>query len=117
MEALNINWVERSQKTLEQIRELKEKKDQDRLDRVRTMRFAFIALGQSLAGWMQWVNSPEVMSTFTKEELEDMSQNVLGMVEKFLEYDIDITDKGMRKGVAKQREQDQLGQQGNHFVI
>jgi hypothetical protein len=117
MEALNINWVERSEKTLEELKKLREQKDQDRLDRVRAIRFAFMALGQSLAGWMQWVNSPEVMCNFTKEELEEMSQTILGMVEKFVEYDIKITDEGMQKGVAKQREQEQLGQQGNHFVI
>ena len=117
MEALNVNWVERSEKTLEELKKLREQKDQDRLDRVRAIRFAFMALGQSLAGWMQWVNSPEVMCNFTKEELEEMSQTILGMVEKFVEYDIKITDEGMQKGVAKQREQEQLGQQGNHFVI
>ncbi len=49
MEALNVNWVERSEKTLEELKKIKEKKDQDRLDRVRSMRFAFMALGQSLA--------------------------------------------------------------------
>jgi hypothetical protein len=114
MEALNVNWVERSEKTLEELKKLKEKKDQDRLDRVRAMRFAFLALGQSLAGWMQWVNSPEVMSNFTKEELEEMSQTILRMVEKFVEYDIEITNEGMQKGVAKQREQEK---QDNHFVI
>jgi hypothetical protein len=117
MEALNVNWVERSEKTLEELKKLMEKKDQDRLDRVKAMRFAFMALGQSLAGWMQWVNSPEVMSNFTKEELEEMSQTIMGMVEKFIEYDTEITNEGMQKGVAKQREQDQLGQQDNHFVI
>jgi hypothetical protein len=114
MEALNVNWVERSEKTLEELKKLGEKKEQDRLDRVRAMRFAFMALGQSLAGWMQWVNSPEVMSNFTKEELEEMSQTVIGMVEKFVEYDIELTNEGMQKGVAKQREQED---QGNHFVI
>jgi hypothetical protein len=117
MEALNVNWVERSEKTLEELRELREKKDQDRLDRVRAMRFAFMALGQSLAGWMQWVNSPEVMCNFTKEELEEMSQTVISMVERFVKYDIEVTNEGMQKGIAKQREQEQLGQQGNHFVI
>jgi hypothetical protein len=64
---------------------------------------------------MQWVNSPEVMANFTREELEEMSDKILNMIEKFIEYDIDVTDKGMRKGVAKQREQQE--DQGNHFVI
>ena len=114
METLNVNWVERSQKTLEQLRMLRAKKDPDRLDQVRTMRFGFITLGQSLAGWMQWVNSPEVMANFTKEELEEMGGKLLDMVENWIEYDIDVTDEGMRKGVEKQRDQDQ---QGNHFVI
>lgn len=114
MEGININWVERSQKTLDQLKEIRAKKDQDRLDRVRSMRFALITIGQSIAGWMQWVNSPEVMANFSKEELEKMSETIMDMVEKWVEYDINITTEGMQKGVAKQREQEQ---QSNHFVI
>jgi len=100
-------------KTLDQLRELKNAKEQDRLDYVKTMRFAFAALGQSLAGWMQWVNSPEIMSTFNKDELEKMTETIMEMTDKFIEYDIKITDEGMRKGFAKQREQEE----GSHFVI
>ncbi|MBM3291061.1 DUF2153 domain-containing protein [Candidatus Bathyarchaeota archaeon] len=114
MEGININWVERSQKTLDQLKEIRAKKDQDRLDRVRGMRFALITIGQSIAGWMQWVNSPEVMANFSKEELEEMSEIIMDMVEKWVEYDISITAEGMQKGVAKQREQEH---QSNHFVI
>ena len=114
MEGININWVERSQKTLEQLKEIRGKKEQDRLDRVRSMRFALITIGQSIAGWMQWVNSPEVMANFSKEELEIMSETIMDMVEKWVEYDINITTEGMQKGVAKQREQEQPS---NHFVI
>jgi hypothetical protein len=110
---LNVSWTERSMKTLEQLRELKSAKEQDRLDYVKTMRFAFAAMGQSLAGWMQWVNSPEIMSTFNRDELEKMAETIMEMTEKFIEYDIKITDEGMRKGFAKQREQDE----GSHFVI
>ena len=114
MEQLNVNWVERSQKTLEQLQLLRAKKDADRLDQVRTMRYGFMALGQSLAGWMQWVNSPEVMANFSKEELEAMSKMVLDMVESWIGYDIKVTEEGMQKGVEKQREQET---QSNHFVI
>ncbi len=110
---MNVSWTERSMKTLEQLRELKSAKEQDRLDYVKTMRFAFAAMGQSLAGWMQWVNSPEIMSTFNRDELEKMAETIMEMTEKFIEYDIKITDEGMRKGFAKQREQDE----GSHFVI
>ncbi|HUS78982.1 MAG TPA: DUF2153 family protein [Patescibacteria group bacterium] len=108
------NWTQRSEKTLEQIRERMEKTDQDRLELVRVMRFAFGALGQSLGGWMQWINSPEVMSTFTREELDEMARNITEMVEKFVAFDIEVTNQGMNKGLAKQRAENQ---QNVRFVI
>ncbi len=103
---MNVSWIDRSQKTLDMLKELREKRDQDRLDLVRTMRYGFGALSQSLGGWLQWVNSPEVMSQFTQEELQEMSDTVLDMVTKFVEYDRDITDFGMKKGLGKQREEE-----------
>jgi hypothetical protein len=47
---MNINWIEHSQKTLAHLKDIKDKRNQDRLDLVRGMRFAFGALGQSLSG-------------------------------------------------------------------
>ena len=103
---MNVSWIDRIQKTLDMIKELREKRSQDRLDLVRTMRYGFGALSQSLGGWMQWINSPEVMSQFTQEELQEMSDTVLDLVTKFVEYDRDITDFGMKKGLGKQREEE-----------
>ena len=111
---MHQNWVQRSENTLKQLKGLMENTDQDRLELVRVMRFSFGALGQSLAGWMQWVNSPEIMSSFTKEELEEMTKKITDMVEQFVTYDIEITSTGTRKGLAKQRENEQ---QGLRFVI
>jgi len=110
---MSQNWIPRSQSTLKQLRQLAETPDQDRLDLVRVMRFAFGALGQSLAGWMQWINSPEIMSTFTRDELEEMARTLTGMVERFIEYDIKITEEGMRKGLAKRK----AAREGVRFVI
>jgi len=107
------NWVQRSEKTLKQLRQLVETADQDRLDLVRVMRFAFSALGQSLAGWMQWINSPEIMSNFTRDELEEMAKMLTGIVEQFIEYDVKITEEGVRKGLAKRR----AAERGIRFVI
>ena len=107
------NWVQRSEKTLKQLRQLVETADQDRLDLVRVMRFAFSALGQSLAGWMQWINSPEIMSNFTRDELEEMAKILTGIVEQFIEYDVKITEEGVRKGLAKRR----AAERGIRFVI
>jgi hypothetical protein len=109
---MNISWIERTQKTLDQLKKVKENRDVDRLEIVTGMRFSFGALSQSLGGWLQWVNSPEIMSQFTREELLEMSDQLIGMVTKFIEYDRDITDYGMQKGIGKQREENP-----NRFVI
>ena len=108
------NWIQRSETMLKQLKQMIETPEQDRLDLVRSMRFAFGALGQSLAGWMQWVSSPEIMSSFTREELEEMTKALTGMVEQFITYDLKITEEGMRKGLEKQRA---AGGQGVRFVI
>lgn len=109
---MNQGWIERTQKTIEQLEKIKEKRDIDRLEIVTGMRFSFGALSQSLGGWMQWVNSPEIMSQFTREELLEISDKLIDMVTEFVEYDRDITDYGMKKGLGKQREEDP-----NRFVI
>lgn len=61
---------------------------------------------------MQWVNSPEIMSQFTREELLDINDKLIEMVKDFVEYDRDITDFGMQKGLGKQRDEEP-----NRFVI
>ena len=109
---MNASWIDRSQKTLDQLQAIKEQRDLDRLDLVKGMRFSFGALSQSLGGWMQWVNSPEIMSQFTQQELLEMSDQIIDLVKKFIEYDRDITDYGMQKGLGKQRDEDP-----NRFVI
>ncbi|MBQ04952.1 hypothetical protein CL673_09680 [Candidatus Bathyarchaeota archaeon] len=111
---MHQNWIQRSEDTLKQLRSLKENPEQDRLELVRVMRFSFGALGQSLAGWMQWVSSPEIMSSFKKDELEEMTKKLTDMVEQFVTYDIEITSIGTQKGLAKQRQNEQKGTQ---FVI
>jgi len=113
---MHQNWSQRSEKTLEQLRKMMENEEVDRLELVRIMRYAFGALGTSLTGWMQWVNSPEIMSTFDKDELLKMAKTVTDLITKFVEYDIHITEEGTRKGLEKQRELNQQ-QQGPRFVI
>ena len=106
---MHQDWTQRSENTLSQIRQLMENPEPDRLELVRVMRFALTALGQSLGGWMQWINSPEIMSSFTQEELHEMAKTVAGMIEKFIEYDVEITNKGMQKGLEKQRAENRTG--------
>jgi hypothetical protein len=111
---MDQNWIQRSEGTLKQLKQIAENPEMDRLEFVRVMRFAFGAIGQSLAGWMQWVNSPEIMSSFTRDELGEMSKTISTMAEQFVEYDIRITEEKMRKGLEKQRA---AANQGSRFVI
>lgn len=109
---MNQGWIERTQKTIDHLQKIKEKRDIDRLEIVTAMRFSFGALSQSLGGWMQWVNSPEIMSQFSQQELLEISDKLIDMITDFIEYDRDITDYGMQKGLGKQREEEE-----NRFVI
>jgi hypothetical protein len=78
------------------------------------MRFSFGALNQSLHGWMHWVSSPEIMSNFTKEELDEMAKKIIELVEQFIAYDIEAANTGILKGLDKQGENEQ---KGSRFVI
>jgi hypothetical protein len=111
---MHQDWIQRSENTLHQIKKLMENTEQDRLELVRVMRFAMTALGQSLGGWMQWINSPEIMSNFTQKELYEMTKTMTDMVTQFIDYDVKVTNMGMEKGLAKRRAS---RQQGISFVI
>ena len=108
---MHQDWIQRSENTLKQLRGLMDNPDQDRLELVRVMRFSFGALNKSLHGWMQWVSSPEIMSNFTKEELEEMAKKIAGIVEQFITYDIEATNTGFQKGLDKQEKNEQNGSQ------
>ncbi len=111
---MHQNWIQRSENTLKQLRGLMENPDQDRLELLGVMRFSLGALNQSLHGWMQWVSSPEIMSNFSKEELEEMAKKITGIVEQFISYDIEASNTGILKGLDNQGENEQSG---TEFVI
>lgn len=93
-------WVETSEKILDQMRKLVEKKDKDRLDMVQSLRFSLYALHRSILGWMNWVSNPDIMASFTQEELEKMNTKLKAFVEEFIKYDVEATQKGTEKGAV-----------------
>ncbi|MEM1581654.1 MAG: DUF2153 family protein [Candidatus Bathyarchaeia archaeon] len=100
-EVLNEGWIQASERTIEQIRRLLDRKDVDRLEIVQSMRFVLLALHRSLLGWMNWVNNPDIMVAFSKEELAEMNRRLAEFVQEFIKYDIEVTKQGARKsGVA-----------------
>ena len=60
------------------------------------------------------MSSPEIMSSFSKEELEEMTKKITDLVEQFIIYDIETTNTGILKGFDKQGENKK---NGTPFVI
>jgi len=100
---LGQGWIETCQKILEQIERMSQKKDKDRLDLIQSMRFSLYALHRSILGWLNWVNNPDIMVTFSQKELEEMNKKLTEFITEFIKYDMEVTEKGVSKGMAAQR--------------
>jgi len=103
-------WIRECREFLKQIRENRLAEHPDRLDLVRSMHVALLALNHSVIGWLQYVNNPDIMGKFTLEELNEMSSFLNEFAEEFIEYDIKVTKTGMEKGLremGEEREEDQ----------
>jgi len=96
---LSEKWIQVSEKILDQIKRLKEAKKKDRLELVGAIHFVLNALNRSLWGWMQWVNNPDVMTRFTQEDLEGMNKKLSEFTSSFIEYDLEATKLGARRGL------------------
>ncbi len=101
-------WIRECNSFLEQIRESMALDDPDRLDLVRSMQRALVAINHSILGWLQYVNNPDIMSRFDRDELKEISDALNKFAETFIEHDIEVTKKGMEKGLSelKQREEE-----------
>ena len=100
---------------LDRIRELGAIEEKDRLDDVRSIRFMLDALQRSLMGWMEWVNNASIMTKFTKEELEDMDGQLSRLSRSFVEYDLEVTEKGAENDLAAKRGAEGRRRQGTGF--
>ncbi|KON31090.1 hypothetical protein AC482_01890 [miscellaneous Crenarchaeota group-15 archaeon DG-45] len=102
-------WIQECAEHLKQIKEALVAEDPDRLDLVKAMHTALLALNHSVWGWLQYVNNPDIMGKFDRGELDEISGFLNKFAEDFIEYDIKVTKDGMKKGLSevRQREQDQ----------
>ena len=92
-------WIEVSEKILAQLTKLEDTSEKDRLELVSSLRIVMNILQRSLVGWMQWITNPEIMSIFSKADLEKMTQQLTKFTETFVEYDIQMTQIGLQKGL------------------
>ena len=100
---MSERWIRSSERLLDQIKSLEEVKGKDRLELVRSVRFMLGALQRSLMGWTQWVNNPDIMTRFTKEDLEKMNKSLSKFVRSFIEYDLEATKLGAERGLIARR--------------
>ena len=96
-------WVELCERLLIRIGDLSEKKDMDRLEIIRSMRFALYAMNNSLRGWLSWVENPDVMVSFNREELAEMNEKITRFAEAYIKYDIEATRIGSKKNIRAKR--------------
>lgn len=100
---MSERWVQTCERLLERMKRFSAKKDKDRLDLVQSIRFSLYALHQSLLGWMNWVNNPDIMSAFKEEELEEMNRRITELTESFIKYDVEVTQLGAGKNLKRKR--------------
>ena len=98
---MSERWIKSVQEALARIRELSEKEDKDRLENVRSIKLSLYYLTRSFIGWNRWVNNPATMANFSEKELEEIERRLSSLVTSFLEYDIDVTKLGAKKGLTK----------------
>lgn len=96
-------WIQVSKKILDQLKSLEDYEGKDRLELVSSIRVALGGLDMSLQGWKQWVNNPNVMSRFEQEDLEKMNERLVRFTRSFIEYDLEATKLGMKRGLKARK--------------
>ena len=96
---LSEGWMRVSERIIEQLKQLENTKDKDRLELVRSLRFVLGVLQRSLVGWTQWVSNPDIMTMFSEDDLESMTKRLSEFTRSFIEYDIKMTRLGAEKGL------------------
>jgi hypothetical protein len=97
-------WIEECNEYLRRIRESTATAAPDRLEVVRSMHTALLAINHSTLGWLQYVNNPDIMSMFDLPELEEIQLTLNKFAEAYILNDIEVTKKGMRKGMNKNKQ-------------
>ncbi|MGD8544840.1 MAG: DUF2153 family protein [Candidatus Bathyarchaeota archaeon] len=100
---MSDRWIQVSQKILDQIKSLEKHKERDRLELVSSMQIALGGLEMSLRGWKQWISNPNVMTRFKKEDLEKMNKKLVDFTRAFIEYDLEATKLGMKRGLKARK--------------
>jgi hypothetical protein len=113
MSFLSEKWINASKRLLKELKNLEETKEQDRLELVRSLRLTLYALQRSLMGWMELANNPDMLTRFAHEDLEEINKKLLQFSHAFIEYDLEATTlgtkKGLKTGMKDEKKKDRRG--------
>ena len=93
-------WIKECNSLLGQLRESLKAENPDRLELVRSMHLALIAINHSTLGWLQYVNNPDVTSMFNLDEIKEIHGALKEIAETYILHDIEVTEKGIQKGLS-----------------
>lgn len=93
----NKGYVKSLEKALKTMKELMDKKDKDRLDYAFILVSMVFIMKSSVEGWSKWCNITKLQDIFdNKEEMEKTITEMLKIVTKWIQMDIDVTKKTMK---------------------
>ena len=104
---MSEQWIRECNELLQEIRASMKVENVDRLQLVTVMYKALMAVNHSVLGWFQYVNNPDIMSMFDVEELAEITETMNKFAEAFVSHDIEITEKGMVKGLSVDKGDDE----------
>ena len=97
-------WVAKVRKSIEKIKEMK---PEDRLAKVNDILECNNSIASSVNGWMFWLVAPQIMSKFDDKELDDILKRFQEIAIKFLETDLEYSEKFVREKKSKKKEVDE----------
>jgi len=89
--------MKESEQLLRRMKDLSSKEEKDRLEIINSLFFNLNVLERSLHGWRQWVQDLSFISKFSLEELMEMEESLEKLIQPFVKYDIDATQKWSKK--------------------
>jgi len=97
-------WVVKTRKSIEKIKNLKPK---DRLEKVKDILECNNSIAASVNGWTFWLMSPQIMEKFDDKELDEILKKFQEIAIKFLETDLEYSEKFIKEKKAKKKEPDE----------
>jgi len=97
-------WVSKVRKSIEKIKNLKPK---DRLEKVNDILECNNSIASSVNGWMFWLVAPQIMSKFDDKELDEILKKFQEIAIKFLETDLEYSEKFIKEKKAKKKDADE----------